>query len=202
MFVNIGIIQRNVNSDSQKNVNRTIEQIKHLAKKGTHIICLQELYRSIYFPFEENEAHFNLAETIPGPSTKLFTDLSKELGIVIIASLFEKRAKGLYHNTTIICKENGTYETYRKNHIPDDPGFYEKYYFTPGDQGYKVVNTSFGKIGILICWDQWYPEAARCTALKGADILFYPTAIGWDMNDDIETIKEEYHEWQTIQKSH
>jgi N-carbamoylputrescine amidase len=164
---------------------------------------LQELFASLYFCDVEDYENFKLAEEIPGSTTKILSDLAKELGVVIIASLFEKRMKGLYHNTVAVLDADGEYlGKYRKMHIPDDPGYYEKFYFTPGDLGYKVFNTKFGNIGVLICWDQWYPEASRITALKGADILFYPTAIGWDISQDEATNQEQYNAWQTIQRSH
>jgi len=202
-FVSIGLIQLYVCDDSSKNRKKTEEKIIRLAENGAQIICLQELYQTIYFPFEENEKHFDLAENIPGTSTHLFQKLSDEYGITIIASLFEKRAKGLYHNTTIVTGlKDKKLGVYRKMHIPDDPGFYEKYYFTPSNDGYQVFDSPFGKIGVLICWDQWFPEAARITALKGADILFYPTAIGWELDSPDDLKKEEYDAWQTMMKSH
>jgi len=202
-LVSVGFIQAYVSEDIQKNRQKTEEKIIQLAQSGAQIICLQELYQTIYFPFEENEEHFELAESIQGESTRLFQKLSETYGITIIASLFEKRAKGLYHNTTIVTGlKNNELGIYRKMHIPDDPGFYEKYYFTPSDDGYKVFETPFGKIGVLICWDQWFPEAARITALKGADILFYPTAIGWESDSLDDLKKEEYEAWQTMMRSH
>jgi N-carbamoylputrescine amidase len=166
-------------------------------------VCLQELFTSLYFCDEENYDNFLLAEAIPGPSTEALSAVAKELGVVIIASLFEKRTQGLYHNTTAVLDADGTYlGKYRKMHIPDDPAYYEKFYFTPGDLGYKVFKTKFASIGILICWDQWYPEAARITSLMGAEILFYPTAIGWATSQDEATNTEQYNAWQTIQRSH
>ncbi len=191
-------------ADVDHNVEKAIAKIREAAAQGAQIVCLQELFKSLYFCDVEDHANFNLGEAIPGPTTELFGDLAKELGIVIIASLFEKRAPGLYHNTTAVLDADGSYlGKYRKMHIPDDPGYYEKFYFTPGDLGYKVFNTKFGKLGILICWDQWYPEAARITSLMGAEILFYPTAIGWDTNEqDSATNEEQYNAWQTIQRSH
>ena len=162
-----------------------------------------KLFTSLYFCDEENYDHFALAESIPGPSTERLAEVAKELGVVIVASLFEKRAQGLYHNTTAVLDADGSYlGKYRKMHIPDDPSYYEKFYFTPGDLGYKVFNTKFGKLGVLICWDQWYPEAARITSLMGAEILFYPTAIGWATSQDEPTNLEQYNAWQTIQRSH
>lgn len=190
-------------ADKDTNLHKAIEQIRTAASKGAQIVCLQELFTSLYFCDEENYDNFALAETIPGPSTDALSALAKELGVVIVASLFEKRTQGLYHNTTAVIDADGSYlGKYRKMHIPDDPGFYEKFYFTPGDLGYKVFKTKFAAIGVLICWDQWYPEAARLTALKGAEILFYPTAIGWATTQDEATNVEQYNAWQTIQKSH
>ncbi len=202
--VNVGLVQLKCTENNQENWDKTISQIRNAAAKGAQIICLQELFQSIYFCFEENADFFDLAEEIPGPSTKVLQSLAKELGIVIIASLFEKRTAGLYHNTTAVIDADGSYlGKYRKMHIPDDPGYYEKFYFTPGDLGYQVFNTQFAKIGVLICWDQWYPEAARLTALKGAELLFYPTAIGWDLKETNSAInQEQYQAWQTIQRSH
>lgn len=191
------------NAEKEKNLAKAIERIKAAAAKGAQIICLQELFTSLYFCDEENHDNFSLAESIPGPSTDILSKLANELKVVIIASLFEKRAQGLYHNTTAVLDADGTYlGKYRKMHIPDDPAYYEKFYFTPGDLGYKVFKTKYASIGVLICWDQWYPEAARITALMGAEILFYPTAIGWATSQDEVTNKEQYNAWQTIQRSH
>jgi len=201
--VNVGLVQMSCTNDREKNLQKAINKIKDAAVKGAQIICLQELFTSLYFCDEENHDNFSLAEPIPGPSSNILSDLAKELNIVIIASLFEKRAQGLYHNTTAVLDADGTYlGKYRKMHIPDDPGFYEKFYFTPGDLGYKVFKTQFAAIGVLICWDQWYPEAARITSLMGAEILFYPTAIGWATSQDQATNTEQYNAWQTIQRSH
>jgi N-carbamoylputrescine amidase len=188
----------------QENIAKTIVKIREVAAKGGQIICLQELFSSLYFCDIEDHENFKLGEAIPGPTTETMQSVAKELGVVLIVSLFEKRAQGLYHNTAAIIDADGSYlGKYRKMHIPDDPGYYEKFYFTPGDLGYKVWETKFGKIGVLICWDQWYPEAARITALMGADILFYPTAIGWDMDEKDPLInQEQYDAWQTIQRSH
>ncbi|MGR3812316.1 carbon-nitrogen hydrolase [Jiulongibacter sp. NS-SX5] len=204
MKVNVGLVQMSCVEDVEQNILKAIAKVKEAAAKGANIVCLQELFTSLYFCDVEDPENFNYAEPIPGPTTDRFRDLAKELGVVIIASLFEKRAKGLYHNTTAVIDADGSYlGKYRKMHIPDDPGYYEKYYFTPGDLGYKVWDTKFGKLGVLICWDQWYPEAARITSLMGAEILFYPTAIGWDTNETSELInKEQYEAWQTIQRSH
>jgi N-carbamoylputrescine amidase len=202
--INIGLVQMSCSKNVQENINKSIQKIREAAAKGAQIICLQELFSSLYFCDEENPENFKLGEAIPGPTTDLMQSIAKELGVVLIVSLFEKRAQGLYHNTTAIIDADGTYlGKYRKMHIPDDPGYYEKYYFTPGDLGYKVWETKFGKIGVLICWDQWYPEAARITSLMGADILFYPTAIGWDLEEKDPAInQEQYDAWQTIQRSH
>ncbi|MFT5885594.1 MAG: N-carbamoylputrescine amidase [Arcticibacterium sp.] len=204
MKVNVGLVQMSCVSDVEANIQKALLKTREAAQKGANIVCLQELFTSLYFCDVEDPENFNLAEAIPGPTTERFKELAKELGIVIIASLFEKRAKGLYHNTTAVIDADGSYlGKYRKMHIPDDPGYYEKYYFTPGDLGYKVWETKFGKIGVLICWDQWYPEAARITSLMGAEILFYPTAIGWDTAEESEVInKEQYEAWQIIQRSH
>lgn len=189
--------------DPEANLKKTIVKIREAAKKGAQIICLQELFKSLYFCDVEDYENFKLAEAIPGPTTQEFEKLAKELNVVIIASLFEKRTSGLYHNTTAVIDADGKYlGKYRKMHIPDDPGYFEKFYFTPGDLGYKVFDTKYGKLGVLICWDQWYPEAARITSLMGAEILFYPTAIGWAGTQSQETNDEQYNAWQTIQRSH
>ncbi len=197
------MVQMTCAADKATNLDKAIRQIRAAKAKGAQIVCLQELFTSLYFCDEEQYENFNLAEAIPGPSTDALSALAGELGVVIIASLFEKRAQGLYHNTTAVLDADGTYlGKYRKMHIPDDPHYYEKFYFTPGDLGYKIFDTRFGKIGVLICWDQWYPEAARITALMGAEILFYPTAIGWATAQDAATNTEQYNAWQTIQRSH
>lgn len=201
--VKIGLVQMKCVEDKQHNIDKTIIKIREAAAKGAEIICLQELFTSLYFCDEENYEHFKLAEPIPGPTSDVLQKLAGELGVVIIASLFEKRAQGLYHNTTAVLDADGSYlGKYRKMHIPDDPSYYEKFYFTPGDLGYKVFKTKKATIGVLICWDQWYPEAARITALMGAEILFYPTAIGWAKDQDEATNVEQYNAWQTMQKSH
>lgn len=202
-IVNVGIVQTSCSSDLNENLQKAIKGIEDAAAQGAQIICLQELFGSTYFCDVEDYDNFNLAEAIPGPSTNLFCDLAKKLHVVIIASLFEKRAQGLYHNTAAVIDADGTYMgKYRKMHIPDDPGYFEKFYFTPGDLGFKVFDTKYAKIGVLICWDQWYPEAARITALMGAEMLFYPTAIGWHNSQDEHTNKEQHNAWQTIQQSH
>jgi N-carbamoylputrescine amidase len=201
--VKVGLVQMTCTANKQENLENAISKIREAAEKGAQIVCLQELFTSLYFCDEENYDNFKLAEAIPGPSTDSLSAVAAELNVVIIASLFEKRAQGLYHNTTAVLDADGTYlGKYRKMHIPDDPGFYEKFYFTPGDLGYKVFKTKYATIGVLICWDQWYPEAARITALMGAEILFYPTAIGWATTQDGLTNTEQYNAWQTIQRSH
>jgi N-carbamoylputrescine amidase len=207
--IKIGTVQMSCSANKAENMQKAILGIENAAKQGANIICLQELFMSLYFCDVENHENFNLAEAIPGTSTDILSKVAQENNVVIIASLFEKRAAGLYHNTTVVLDADGKYlGKYRKMHIPDDPGYYEKFYFTPGDLGYKVFETKFAKIGVLICWDQWYPEAARITALMGAEILFYPTAIGWERDaarllekDNSQNI-EQYNAWQTIQRSH
>jgi N-carbamoylputrescine amidase len=201
--IKVGIIQPRCEQQPEKNITSAIEKIKEAADKGAQIVCLPELFRSLYFCNTENYDNFALAEQVPGPTTDRLSQLAAAYDIVIVASLFEKRAEGLYHNTTAVIDAGGEYlGKYRKMHIPDDPGFYEKFYFTPGDLGYKVFQTRYAKIGVLICWDQWYPEAARITSLMGAQMLFYPTAIGWALSQDEETNRLQYEAWQTIQRSH
>ena len=202
-LVKIGTVQTSCTKNPSENLQKAKDKIREAATKGAQIVCLQELFTSVYFCDTENYEHFKLAETIPGPSTESLSSLAKELGVVIIASLFEKRTHGIYHNTTAVLDADGTYlGKYRKMHIPDDPSYFEKFYFTPGDLGYKVFKTKFATIGVLICWDQWYPEAARITSLMGAEVLFYPTAIGWATSQDEATNTEQYGAWQTIQRSH
>jgi N-carbamoylputrescine amidase len=201
--IKIGLVQMSCTPDKQANLHKAIAGIREAARKGAQIICLQELFTSLYFCDVEDYDNFKLAEPIPGPSTAALGPLAKELGVVIIASLFEKRTEGIYHNTTAVLDADGSYlGKYRKMHIPDDPAYYEKFYFTPGDLGYKTFRTKFANIGVLICWDQWYPEAARITSLMGAEILFYPTAIGWATSQNEDTNNEQYNAWQTIQRSH
>lgn len=201
--VKIGLVQMSCTADPEANFAKTLDKIREAAAKGAQIVCLQELFRSLYFCDVEDYENFKLAEAIPGPSTQALERLAGELGVVIVASLFEKRTQGIYHNTTAVIDADGKYlGKYRKMHIPDDPGYYEKFYFTPGDMGYKVFDTKYAKIGVLICWDQWYPEAARITSLMGAEMLFYPTAIGWAHSQDQQTNTEQYNAWQTIQRSH
>ncbi len=201
--VKLGLVQMSCTADKAANLQKAIVKIREAAGKGAQVICLQELFTSLYFCDEENYDNFALAEAVPGPSTDALQKVAGALGVVIIASLFEKRAPGVYHNTTAVLDADGSYlGKYRKMHIPDDPGFYEKFYFTPGDLGYKVFRTKFATIGVLICWDQWYPEAARLTSLRGAEVLFYPTAIGWAATQDLPTNTEQHEAWQTIQRSH
>lgn len=201
--IKVGIVQSSCSKDVNNNLKKAIEGIKKAALEGAQIVCLQELFTSLYFCDVEDYDNFNLAEPVPGPTTNILSKIAKEYKVVIIASLFEKRAQGIYHNTTAVIDADGTYlDKYRKMHIPDDPAFYEKFYFTPGDLGYKTFQTQYAKIGVLICWDQWFPEAARITALMGAEILFYPTAIGWATSQNEDTNQEQYNAWQTIQRSH
>ena len=201
--VKVGLVQMSCTDDVSENLDKAVKGIKDAASKGAQIVCLQELFTSLYFCDVENYDNFNLAEAVPGPSTNALGLVAKELGVVIVASLFEKRAQGIYHNTTAVIDADGSYlGKYRKMHIPDDPAYFEKFYFTPGDLGYKVFKTKFATLGVLICWDQWYPEAARLTALAGAEILFYPTAIGWATSQNQETNDEQFNAWQTIQRSH
>ena len=202
--VSFALIQMICDADVAANQAKTNLKIREAASAGAQVICMQELYQSIYFCHKQDAAYFDLAEAIPGPSTESLAALAAELNIVIIASLFEKRSKGVYHNTTaVIDCAQGYVGKYRKMHIPQDAGYEEKYYFTPGDLGYQVFDTSYAKIGVLICWDQWYPEAARLTALKGAEVLVYPTAIGWDLAEKDSTInREQYQAWQTVQRGH
>ena len=197
------VIQRELCLDVAKNKRKIKEAIQEAAENGAKLVVLQELHNTVYFCYKEDVEFFDLAETIPGPSTEEFGALAKELGIVLVISLFEKRAPGLYHNTAVVLEKDGSIAgTYRKMHIPDDPGFYEKFYFTPGDLGFKAIETSVGKLGVLVCWDQWYPEAARLMAMDGAEMLIYPTAIGWDMNDTEAERERQKNAWITIQRSH
>ncbi len=190
-------------SDPKKNIDVAIKKIKQAAKKGAKIICLPELFLSKYFCQQEKHTNFKLAEKIPGPTTNVFSLIAKELKVIIIVSLFEKRTLGVYHNTCVLINEDGKLiGKYRKMHIPDDPQYYEKFYFTPGDLGFKTFKTKYGKIGTLICWDQWFPEAARLTTLLGAEILFYPTAIGWHPNEKLKYGKSQLEAWIAVQKSH
>ena len=199
----IGLIQTKVSLNPKNNIENSIIKIKEAAKKKAKIICLPELFLSPYFCQTENHSKFKLAEKIPGPTTDIYSNLAKELSVILIISLFEKKTSGFYHNTSIIIDESGKIiSKYRKMHIPDDPGYYEKFYFTPGDLGFKSTNTNYGKIGSLVCWDQWFPEAARLTTLKGAEILFYPTAIGWHPKEKKKFGNSQLNAWITMQKSH
>ncbi len=201
--VKVGLVQMSCSSNKEENMQKAIAGIKDAAAKGANIVCLQELFTSLYFCDVEDYENFKLAEKIPGATTDTLGEVAAACNVVVIASLFEKRTQGIYHNTTAVINADGKYlGMYRKMHIPDDPAYYEKFYFTPGDLGYKTFDTKFAKIGVLICWDQWYPEAARLTALQGAEILFYPTAIGWATSQDEATNVEQYNAWQTIQRSH
>jgi N-carbamoylputrescine amidase len=202
-IVKIGLIQAACSPDPAANLAKTLTSVEHAARDGAQIICTQELFRSQYFCQSEDYHHFQLAEPIPGPTTQAFQQLAKVMQVVIIASLFEKRASGVYHNTAAVIDADGSLlGIYRKMHIPDDPLYYEKFYFTPGDLGFRAWPTRYGKIGVLICWDQWYPEAARLTALQGAEILFYPTAIGWHPREKAELGKRQHSAWETIQRAH
>jgi len=199
----LGLIQTAVGADPKANLEKAIAKTIEAAKAGAQIVCLQELFRSHYFCQVEDHKYFTLAEEVPGPSTEAFCKVAKEHGVVIVASLFEKRAAGLYHNTAAIIDAGGEFlGKYRKMHIPDDPLFYEKFYFTPGDLGFRAWKTRFGKIGVCVCWDQWYPEAARLTALQGAQILFYPTAIGWHPSEKAQYGERQHSSWETIQRGH
>ena len=201
--VTLGLIQTSCSADPAENLKKTLAATDRAGRAGARIICTQELFRSQYFCQSEDHKNFDLAEPIPGPSTAAFQKLAKKHGSVVIASLFEKRAAGVYHNTASIIDADGSLlGIYRKMHIPDDPLFYEKFYFTPGDLGFKAWQTKYGKIGVLICWDQWYPEGARLTAMQGAQILFYPTAIGWHPSEKAEYGVNQHSAWETIQRSH
>ena len=199
----IGIIQQQNGEDVKENVLHLVTKVRALAKEGAELIVMQELHNSLYFCKQENVDLFDLAEPIPGPTTQIFGNLAKELGVVIVTSIFEKRATGLYHNTAVVLEKDGTIAgKYRKMHIPDDPGYYEKFYFTPGDLGFEPIQTSLGRLGVLVCWDQWYPEAARLIALAGAELLIYPTAIGYDANDERAEQKRQRAAWQLVQRGH
>lgn len=206
----VAVIQQQNTADLDANLARSMDKIREAAAQGAQLVMLQELHRSLYFCQSEDTAMFDLAETVPGPSTDALGALARELQVVIVASLFEKRATGLYHNTAVVLESDGHLAgLYRKMHIPDDPGFYEKFYFTPGDatfnaghSGFTPIRTSVGKLGLMVCWDQWYPEAARLMALAGADLLLYPTAIGWDRTDDPEEQSRQLDAWITVQRAH
>ena len=201
--VTLGLPQMACGEDPAANLAKAIDRVRDAAARGANIVCLQELFMGPYFCQSEDHRFFQLAESIPGPTTATFSALARELNVVIIASLFEKRAEGLYHNTAAILDADGTYlGKYRKMHIPDDPQYYEKFYFTPGDLGFRAWDTAYGRIGVLICWDQWYPEGARLTAMQGAAILFYPTAIGWLPPEKAEYGERQAAAWETIQRGH
>lgn len=201
--VKIGLVQQRCVAEREKNLAAAERGVREAAARGAQIICLQELFASVYFCQVEDHKYFELAEPVPGPATERFQELARELGVVIVASLFERRAPGVYHNTAAILDADGSYlGRYRKMHIPDDPLFYEKFYFTPGDLGFRAWDTQFGRIGVCVCWDQWYPEAARLTALHGAQILFYPTAIGWHPGEKAEHGARQHSAWETVQRGH
>src|SRR5215472_8700797 len=199
----IGLVQMRMDSDPAANLDRAVSHIREAARRGARVVCLPELFRTPYFCQREDAALFDLAEPIPGPTSEALAKVARELGVVVVASLFERRAAGVYHNTAVVLDADGSERgRYRKMHIPDDPLFYEKFYFTPGDLGFMAFDTSVGKIGALVCWDQWYPEAARLTALAGADVLFYPTAIGWHPREKAEYGEAQVTAWQVMQRAH
>lgn len=201
--LSVALVQQSNSDNAEHNIEKSIAGIRDAASKGAQLVVLQELHRSLYFCQTEDVDVFDLAETIPGPSSNTLGKLAKELGIVIVASLFEKRATGLYHNTAVVLEKDGSIAgKYRKMHIPDDPGFYEKFYFTPGDLGFEPIQTSVGKLGVLVCWDQWFPEAARLMAMAGAELLIYPTAIGWDPRDDKDEQTRQKDAWVISQRAH
>lgn len=199
----VALVQRKCNADISANLNANLAAIKNAAAQGAKLVLLEELHNSLYFCQTEDTQHFDLAEAIPGPSTAALAHAAAENNVVIVSSLFERRAAGLYHNTAVVFDADGSIAgQYRKMHIPDDPGFYEKFYFTPGDLGFESIDTSIGKLGVLVCWDQWYPEAARMMALAGAELLLYPTAIGWDPRDDDAEQQRQREAWITVQRAH
>ncbi len=199
----VGLVQMSMTADPQANLEKALARVREAAGRGASLICLPELFRTLYIGQREDHDLFNLAEPVPGPSTEALGKLAQELGVVIVASLFERRAPGLYHNTAAVLDADGRVAgIYRKMHIPDDPSYYEKFYFTPGDLGFKAFDTAAGRIGTLVCWDQWYPEGARLTALQGAAILFYPTAIGWHQSEKAQYGTQQLDAWRTIQRSH
>lgn len=203
METRIGMLQQHNVADSKENIRRLSAGIEDLAKRGAQLIILQELHNSLYFCQTETVDNFDIAEPIPGPSTRLYGELAKRFGVVIVTSLFEKRAAGLYHNTAVVIEKDGSIAgMYRKMHIPDDPAYYEKFYFTPGDLGFHPIDTSVGRLGVLVCWDQWYPEAARLMALQGAQMLIYPTAIGYESSDSPEEQARQREAWTTVQRGH
>ena len=199
----IGLVQQANTADIQGNIERLKANIRRAASDGAELVVLQELHNGLYFCQTEDTRLFDLAEPIPGPSTEAFGELAKELGIVLVLSLFERRVPGLYHNTAVVLERDGSIAgKYRKMHIPDDPAYYEKFYFTPGDLGFEPIDTSVGRLGVLVCWDQWYPEAARLMAMRGADLLIYPTAIGWESSDTNEEKARQLGAWVTVQRGH
>lgn len=199
----VGLVQQANTADIQGNIERLKTNIRRAASEGAELVVLQELHNGLYFCQTEDTRLFDLAEPIPGPSTETFGELARELGIVLVLSLFERRAPGLYHNTAVVLERDGSIAgKYRKMHIPDDPAYYEKFYFTPGDLGFEPIDTSVGRLGVLVCWDQWYPEAARLMAMRGADLLIYPTAIGWESSDTDEEKARQLGAWVTVQRGH
>ena len=199
----IGLVQQSCDENRDVNLAKSIESIRKASAMGAQLVVLQELHAGLYFCQCEDPGYFDQAEAIPGPTTDIFSDVAKEFGVVLVTSLFERRAPGLYHNTAVVFDRDGSMAgKYRKMHIPDDPAFYEKFYFTPGDTGFSTIDTSVGRLGVLVCWDQWYPEAARLMALAGAELLIYPTAIGWEPNDDDAEKIRQKEAWITIQRSH
>mgnify|MGYP003263445746 CR=1 FL=1 len=199
----VGLVQQKNTADIPANIQKLQDNIRKVAAMGAELVVLQELHNGLYFCQTENTEIFNQAEPIPGPSTETFGKLAKELGIVLVLSLFERRAPGLYHNTAVVLEKDGSIAgKYRKMHIPDDPAYYEKFYFTPGDLGFEPIDTSVGRLGVLVCWDQWYPEAARLMAMRGAEMLIYPTAIGWESTDTEEEKKRQLNAWITVQRGH
>ena len=201
--LNIGFLQQHNTADTRDNIVRLAEGVADLARRGAKLVVLQELHNSLYFCQTEDVGNFDLAEPIPGPSTEMFGELARQHGVVIVTSLFERRAPGLYHNTAVVIESDGTIAgKYRKMHIPDDPAYYEKFYFTPGDLGFRPIDTSVGRLGVMVCWDQWYPEAARLMALRGAELLIYPTAIGYALSDTPDEQQRQRRAWQTVQRGH
>jgi len=201
--IKVALVQQGLRKDREANIEASVASIRSAAAKGARLVVLQELHTGSYFCQSEDTDCFDLSEPIPGPSTELFGTLARELGVVIVTSLFERRAAGLYHNTAVVLESDGSIAgKYRKMHIPDDPAFYEKFYFTPGDLGFEPIQTSVGRLGVLVCWDQWYPEAARLMALAGAEMLIYPTAIGWDPRDELAEQQRQLDAWVTVQRSH
>ena len=199
----VGIVQQSCSESREENIEKSLKGIRECAEQGAELVVLQELHTGIYFCQAEDTEKFNMAEPIPGSSTEVFSQAAKESEVVLVTSLFEKRAPGIYHNTSVVFEKDGFIAgKYRKMHIPDDPAYYEKFYFTPGDMGFEPIKTSVGTLGVLVCWDQWYPEAARLMALRGAEMLIYPTAIGWESSDNLEEKTRQHGAWETIQRGH